>query len=370
MISGVLLVIVVLVALAPQFRDGFHTGLFVIQILDASIKPQPWFTRQPLREQLTYPRPDGEGVADLYRIADDGRRAAVLLFLGANAAGRDDPEVINLAVALARAGFVVMLHWSPTMGLQNNIDPDEIENLVWAFRYLLEQDFVDRERAGMGGFSVGGSLALVAAADPRIRDEVVFINSFGAYYDAQDLFLQIASRTRFYQGVQQPWDFDPLTWLVFANELIETVGDPAEQERLRQRFLRSPGGVDPEPENFSDQAQTIGILLEGTTLDQAGTLFRKLPAEFHQQIVSISPSSHVGDVKARVMVMHDEGDSLIPVGESRRLAAALRGTEGFRYTETRIFDHVRAGSGANLWQLITESFKLYRHMYAIIGVAR
>lgn len=370
MISGVLLVVVVILALAPQFRAGFHTGLFVIQILDASIKPQSWFTREPAREQLSYPRPDGSGAADLYRIPDDVKRAAVLIFLGANAAGRDDPEVINLASALARAGFAVMLHWSPTMGLQNNIDPGEIENLVWAFQYLLEQDFVDRERAGMGGFSVGGSFALVAAADPRIRDDVVFINAFGAYYNAQDLFLQIASRTRFYQGDQEPWDFDPLTWRVFANELIETVGDPAEREQLRQRFLRNEGAGVPEPEDFSDQAQTIGKLLEGTTLDQAGTLFRKLPAEFHQQIATISPSSHVADVAARVTVMHDEGDSLIPVGESRRLAAALRGTEGFRYTETRIFDHVRAGGDASLWQLITESFKLYRHMYAIIGVAR
>jgi hypothetical protein len=58
------------------------------------------------------------------------------------------------------------------------------------------------------------------------------------------------------------------------------------------------------------------------------------------------------------------------VGESRRLAEALRRKEDFRYTETRIFDHVRAGSGGDLWLLITEAGKMYRHMYGIIRVAR
>ena len=58
-----------------------------------------------MRAEVIYPRADGEGVADIYRIPDDRKRAAVLIFLGANAAGRDDPDVINLGQALARTGF-------------------------------------------------------------------------------------------------------------------------------------------------------------------------------------------------------------------------------------------------------------------------
>ena len=61
---------------------------------------------------------------------------------------------------------------------------------------------------------------MIAAAGPRIRDHVVFINYFGAYYDAQDLFLQIASGNSFYEGHQEPWEIDRLTQLVFANEMI------------------------------------------------------------------------------------------------------------------------------------------------------
>ena len=355
--------------LAPPAKAGLHTSLFVLQILDAPVKPQSWVTKEPLREQVTYPTPRGEGVADIYRIPGDERRAAVLIFLGANAAGRDDTDVIKLGDALARAGFAVMLHWSPTMGLQSNIDPNEIESLVWAFQHLRSREFVDQRRAGMGGFSVGGSLAMVAAADPRIRDHVVFINSFGAYYDAQDLFLQIASSNSFYEGHHEPWEVDQLTRLVFTNEMIESLEHPAERELLEFRFLRNGDVVESALVDMSDHAQIVWRLLEGPTLEEAGALFENLPPEFRQQMVGISPSSHVADLQARVMVLHDEGDLLIPVGETRRLAAALQERGDFRYTETRIFDHVRPGEGGDFWLLIAEAAKLYWHMYGIIRVA-
>ena len=165
------------------------------------------------------------------------RAQGVLLFLGANATGRDDKDVVNLGYALSRVGFVTMFHWSETMGMRHNIDPDEIENLVWAFQYLTSQDFVDRDRAGMGGFCVGASFALVAAADPRINDEVRFVNAFGPYFNGSDLLLQFGSRSRFYEGEREPWEPDQLTRRVLANELIDTVDDPRAKEMLQLRFL-------------------------------------------------------------------------------------------------------------------------------------
>ncbi len=139
-------------ALVPQGRAAVHAALFVLQVLEVPFKPQPWFAPPPVRREVSYPQADGAGLGDIYRLPGDGQRAAVLLFLGANAAGRDDPDVANLGNALARAGFVAMFHWSPTMALQHNLDSTEIQNLVWAFQHLRAQEFVDPERVGMGGF--------------------------------------------------------------------------------------------------------------------------------------------------------------------------------------------------------------------------
>ena len=307
----------------PQGRAGFHTVLFVLQVLELPVQPQSWFTKEPGRREVTYPQADGTGVADIYRIPDDKKRAAVLLFLGANAAGRDDKDVVNLGNALARAGFVAMFHWSPTMALQSNIDPSELENLVWAFQYLREREFVDRRRVGIGGFCVGASFAIVAAADDRIRDDVSFINAFGPYYDARDLLLQIASRSRHYQGQREPWDPDRLTLKVFANELIETLADHLERDLMHRLYVERQDVPQNELQGLSQPALRLRRLLDGTTHPEAQELYRELPVDFRESMSRISPSTYVGSLKARLMILHDRDDRLVPAAESRRLAEAL-----------------------------------------------
>ena len=368
-LAALAVALVVFFTVVPQGRAGFHTALFVFQVLDLGFKPQPWLTKEPVREEVSYPQANGLGLADIYRIPDGKPRAAVLIFLGANAAGRDDKDVLNLGNSLARAGFVTMFHWSPTMALKHNIDPGEIENLVWAFQYLKAQEFVDPGKMGMGGFCIGASFALVAAADPRINDEVVFLNAFGPYFDASYLLLQVASRSRLYAGQSEPWAPDQLTLRVLANELIETIEDPRGKQVLSRLFLEGQEVPDAVLKDLSLEAQGIRQLMEGTTLERAEEIYQTLPAEFRVSMDDISPSAHVAGLKARLMIMHDRNDQLVPAAESRRLAEALEDRGDFRYTEVLAFDHVRPDSGGSLWQLAKEGAKLYRHMYGIVREA-
>ena len=89
-IAGLIVLYLLAFAIFPQVRAATHTGFFVLQVLDLPIKPQSWFTREAVREEVTYPGPSGGLQADIYRIPDGKPRAAILIFLGANAAGRED----------------------------------------------------------------------------------------------------------------------------------------------------------------------------------------------------------------------------------------------------------------------------------------
>ncbi len=359
---------VLFIALTPQGRAGFHTVLFVSQVLDLPIKPQAWFTDEPLHHEVHYPSSDGSTVADVYR-PDDGRRhAAVVLFLGANAAGRDDPDVVNLGNALARAGYVVMFHWSSAMALRANIEPAETGNLVWAFQYLAEREYVDLDRVGLGGFCVGASFALVAAADPRIRDHVHFVNAFGPYYDARALLLQATSRSVVYDGERTPWEPDSLTIRVLANELIETLEDSADVDLLTRRYMRGENLSPEELDTLSPPARTVARMLDGTTPEDAEALYETLPEGFHADLESVSPSAHVEEIRARLLIMHDRNDRLVPAAESRRLLAATEERGNVHYTEVLAFEHVRP-SGGGVGALLGEAARLYRHMYNIIRIA-
>ena len=355
--------LIIFLTATPQGKAAFRAALFVPQILEVPFKPQVWFSADPVRHEVTYPQDTGTGVADVYRIPDGQRRAAVLLFLGANAAGRDDKDVVNLGEALARSGFVVMFHWSPTMALQHNIDPAEIDNLVRAFQFLERQEWVDPERVGIGGFCVGASFSLVAAADPRISDRVRFVNAFGPYFDARDLLLQVVTRSRLDQGVRTPWQPDSLTLKVFANELIETLDNPADNALLTKAYL---SGEPADLGTLTPAGQTVLRLLEGVPPEEAAELYGTLPRDFREAMDRISPSSYVNDIQAKVLVLHDRDDWLVPSAESRRLAAAMEDRGDVSYTELLSFDHVRPTSGTGAWRLIQEGFKLYRHMYRVM----
>ena len=70
------------IAFTPQGRAGFDTALFVAQVLELPVKPQSWFTDEPLRQEVHYQSADGTDVAEVYRLPHGEPRAAVLLSLG------------------------------------------------------------------------------------------------------------------------------------------------------------------------------------------------------------------------------------------------------------------------------------------------
>ena len=210
------------------------------------------------------------------------------------------------------------------MALRANIEPAETGNLVWAFQYLSEREYVDPERTGLGGFCVGASFALVAAADPRIRDDVYFVNAFGPYFDARELLLQVATRSVVYDREYTPWQPDSLTLKVLANELIETLEDPADVDALTRHYLSGQALSPAELDALSPSARAVRTLLDGTSREVAEVLYRNLPPGFRDDMARVSPSSHVDNIDARLLVLHDRNDRLVPAAESRRLVDSVQ----------------------------------------------
>ena len=364
-------------ALAPQGKAAVRSALFVTQVLPIPVKPMEWVTPDTVREAVTFPMPNGEGTADIYRIADGKKRAGVLVFLGVNPAPRDDRRVVNLGNGLARAGFVALFPWSPSM-MEKRVDPSEPDNLVWAFKYLMGLDYVDPDRVGMGGFCVGASIALVAASDPRISEDVDFVSSFGAYYDVRDLLTQISSRRSFYGETIEPWDPRSLTKEVLTNQLIGDLDHQEEKDLMTRIFVERETVEDAALDGFSTGATAVYRLLSSVnaqedthrlTREESERLMQDLPPGLLDNLDRISPSKNIGNLKARLLIAHDREDELVPSEESRRLADALEDRGDIHYTEFSFFSHVTPDKQVGPFTFVKEAFKLFRYAYSIIRVA-
>jgi dienelactone hydrolase len=360
-----------LVVSTPQGQAAASALLFIPQVLPAvGVRPQSWVTREPVRTQIEFPSSEGAGLADLYVPAGSGTHSAVLFFMGVVPPDRDETRIVRLANGLARAGFVVMIPWLETQAT-NRIVPDDIDRLVDAFLYLRGLDRVDPDRVGMGGICTGASMVTVASQDERIRSQVRFINFFAGYFDAGDLVKSIGTRTRFYGGETRPWSPDSLTMELFTYHLIDGVSDPNDRALLTRAFVEQKTIVPEALKSLSVEGMAVHRLISGTGFDDVDAVMEQLSPRTKEFLRMISPSTNIDMLEARVLVMHDRGDRLVPSEESRRLVEAI-GDRGKPYhTEFSGFQreiqvHVDESQSVGVIGYVREAFKLFKHMYVIM----
>src|SRR5688572_20069673 len=235
-------------------------------------RPLDWMTRAPVIETVRYETADGPQEAELYRPPGGGPHPAVVLCLGVVPFGVDHPQIPRLKAALARFGFVALIHWSPAMR-DRRLVPEDRDNIAAAYDYLVQRPDVDPRRSGLYGTCVGGSFALLAAAHPSIRDRVAFVGAFAPYSSMWTLARDIASRTRSNGRAIEPWAVDPLTRDVFVRSVTDTLV-PREAERLRE--TASTGGA-VDPEGLSADGRAVHALLTAADEDAADLALRRLP---------------------------------------------------------------------------------------------
>jgi hypothetical protein len=315
---------------------------------------------------VRYPTRCGQAEGDLYRPSSGGPHPGIVVCLGVVPFGVDHPQVAVLGKALARAGFAALLYWSPAMR-DFRLDPEDIENIALAYRWFSEQPFVDPARSGLLGTCVGGAFALMAAASPLIEDRVGFIGAYAPYSSMWTFARDIASATRSCGGGREPWQVDPLTRKVFIHSLTALL-ETGEAERVRSAFANESGHLDGR--GLSEDGRAVYALLTALDADEAETALHHLPPIMQERLTALSPLNYLEGIHAPLIVLlHDRGDQVIPVGESRCLHSALAGHTGVHYTEM-LFQHLDPVKGKlPLFRLVRELGKFFFAVYPLFRQA-
>jgi pimeloyl-ACP methyl ester carboxylesterase len=226
--------------------------------------------------------------ADRYQAPRLAAAGPLVLVHGFTPEGKDDPRVRQAAALLARAGFDVAVPTVPGL-TRGRLRPDDVEPVVAAIAALA---------AGRGrpltviGVSVGAGPALLAAADPRVRDGIATVVSVGGYASALELLRFFLTGDYAWGDARGHVDHDPDLLDAFIAANADLVDAPTRQALAAR-----------------DRARITALLATP-------------PPDLRRLLDALSPERVASDVRARLVLVHGRADRAVPFTESLRLAAA------------------------------------------------
>ncbi len=348
-----LLMLLTVVAAAPTAHSCLRATAFTADVvLQLPVRPLAWSTHAPSVEDIEWSGEVG-GRGQLTLPEGDNERPAIILVLGADPAPSDDDRVLSLTGGLARIGFVVLLTESDDLNAAVVL-PSEIPRLVGAFEALEQHPRVNKEQIGYVALSAGGSLAIVAAAQPEIADRVWYVVALGPYYDAETLAAAVTSyRFRGPEGIEE-WEPAGIARRVVRNTLLAGLPEAERAAIEAGEAAQTAGGA------------AVAELLQLPTLDRAEELIASLPAAQRAHLEAVSPRYSSGGLRAPLYLLHDRSDEFIPWTESEALAEAY---EPDSYHRLDLFQHVEPDPG-NVEHMLRDGWRILRLIVGILEGAR
>ena len=308
----------------PVARAGWSAllaGAFLLEFLTQGRSPAlSALTAPPARQ----PFPLTDAGADLYVHAGLIRGGSLVLVHGLSADGKDDQRVQEAASLLSRAGFDVVVPTIPGL-TRGRLGPEDIEPVVAALAARPVSSVVV-------GVSVGAGPALLAAADPRVRERVGAVLSLGGYASATEVVRFWLTGAYEYEGIRGRVDHDPEVVRMFVRANAERLDAPSR------------------------------AILEGADREAVSRLLSAPPPDLGRYLDSLSPLRVARDIRARLVLVHGRTDRAVPYTESLRLAAAR--PERTTLVLVGVVDHVKGGEASG-WRATRDFLALWRVMYAL-----
>ena len=323
----------------------------------------------PRRERVTISYVSRNGPrtidADLYIPAGGGRHEGVVFSMGAPPLSLDDPRLVRIAEDAARSGVVMLVPFSDRLNA-DRIEPEEIDALVAEVQYLQQLPEVTPKRIGFFGASVGGSLALVAAADPRIRDDIAQVVSVGGYFDALQTFAAIATHRIVYDGINQAWTPDPHAEDVVAQQMIDIVDNPHDRDLLTQWFINGDPRNPAQLATLSPVGQTSYDFLTNRNPADVQAIIDRLPARAVRELDYLSPRTSIANVKAELFIIADRGDPYIPYTQTLEMRSVVGGRKNAHVDLLQLFQHVQPNLDQRPEVIAVDSTRLLFRLYQLL----
>jgi pimeloyl-ACP methyl ester carboxylesterase len=293
----------------------------------------------------------------------------LLLLHGVHALGIDEPRLIALARALAHAGLDVA-----TPELKALTRYQVVPELVFEIEQLARAWAAEQHTRAVGviGISFAGGLALMAAAAQGGSTPIGFVVSVGAHHD-------LTRVCDFYAGreVRGPADeptsvpphpYGPRVFLRRALPTLVGSEDLALATQALDTYLHDrpqearqlANGLSP------DGRERMRVLLNSRGSEALSNWLTAAARRERPQLLAASPRGHLQGLQVPVLLLHGQGDPVVPSIETRYLARELpRGV----VRDVLITDLLRHAEISQL-PAPTQVYRFARFMQRLLRVAR
>jgi pimeloyl-ACP methyl ester carboxylesterase len=261
---------------------------------------------------------------------------------GATPDGRTHPMVLRLSLALARTGRLVFIPDLPGVA-GGELSPVTLATSVgFAEAAASSADAAD-SRAALAGVSIGGSLALLCAADSRVADHVSGVVCIAPYSDLERVMLLATTASYAFVDGVRPYPVPPYLAVGLARSLAAMLSPtPATAALCEELRGIDPSAVDAvefrEPAFHAAGAEALAVfeLLSNRDPNRFGDLYGALPEHIRSTVADLSPLQRAASLRAPVEIATAPRDRYFPVAESRALVAA---SPRVRLTVTSLLAH-------------------------------
>lgn len=319
-----------LLLVVPVARTGWSLLLaaaFLVEFLaGGAARPLTALTGESRREPLGV----SGVVADRYRAPGPRTLPPLVLVHGVTSEGKDDPRLATAAALLARLDFDVAVPTIPGL-TRGRLRPDDV-GPVLATLQAREAPTV------VVAVSLGAGPALLAAADPGVRERVSTVVTLGGYASALELLRFYLTGRYAFREIEGRVTHDPRLVDLFVTANQDLVDEAA------RRLLRTP--LDERPAAF------------------AGLISPELARLLH----ALSPARVAGDISARLVLIHGRADPAVPYTESLRLAALRPDITTLVLVGS--VEHVESGPAGGWWREPLDGLRLLSIAYTLAAHPR
>jgi len=339
----------------PQRLETMGALLVLAYALAACVSPQSWeatrvlwdieagsgqsdlksMTPSPVRTTITYEIAGRPYLADLYD-PDQPVGAGLVLVPGFTPHGKDDPRLVDLALTLSRARFLVLV---PDLQgpREMRVRLEDSRGIADAVVHLAQTDLLKgHEGVGVVAISYAAGLAILATMESDARASVRFLVAIGGYYDTTALATFVTTG-RFRQSPVNRWQarnpHPAAKWLFLASN-IDLLDDASDRGILlaiaERRFDDRDAQVDNIAARLGPGGRSLFEFLENSEPERVEDLLGKLPNRVQAHLRRLSLRNYdLSHLAGRLILIHGREDAMIPYTESVALASAVSGSQLF-----------------------------------------